>query len=141
MRDPLAEWLLATVMEWSQEDVARERPILQAMAASFAGAIVATVLWEILQAIGGWYVARSLKGASQVYGFFAIVIGLLGWLYLGAQMTLLAAEINVVLRRKLWPRALVQPPLTLKDKEALRRLALMEERRPEEEIVVRFKES
>jgi uncharacterized BrkB/YihY/UPF0761 family membrane protein len=75
-----------------------------------------------------------------VYGFFAIVIGLLGWLYLGAQMTLLAAEINVVWRRKLWPRALVQPPLTLKDKEALRRLAKMEERRPEEEIVVRFKD-
>lgn len=33
MRDPLAEWLLAEVMEWSQEDVAQERPILQAMAA------------------------------------------------------------------------------------------------------------
>lgn len=33
MRDPLAEWLLAAVMDWSQEDVARERPILQAMAA------------------------------------------------------------------------------------------------------------
>jgi uncharacterized BrkB/YihY/UPF0761 family membrane protein len=105
------------------------------------GAIVATVLWEILQGIGGWYVARSLKGASQVYGFFAIVIGLLGWLYLGAQMTLFAAEINVVLRRRLWPRSLVQPPLTTKDKEALRSLAKMEERRPEEEIVVRFKDS
>jgi YihY family inner membrane protein len=104
------------------------------------GAGVATVLWQILQAIGSWYVARSLRGASQVYGFFAIVIGLLGWLYLGAQMTLLAAEINVVLRRKLWPRSLVQPPLTMKDKEALRRLAKMEERRPEEEIVVRFKD-
>jgi len=102
------------------------------------GAGVATVLWQILQAIGSWYVARSLRGASQVYGFFAIVIGLLGWLYLGAQMTLLAAEINVVLRRKLWPRSLVQPPLTMKDKEALRGLAKMEERRPEEEIVVRF---
>ncbi|HLW17233.1 MAG TPA: YihY/virulence factor BrkB family protein, partial [Actinomycetota bacterium] len=105
------------------------------------GAVVATVLWEILQAIGGWYVARSLRGASQVYGFFAIVIGLLGWLYLGAQMTLLAAEINVVWRRKVWPRSLVQPPLTLTDKEALRRLAMMEERRPEEEIVVTFKDS
>jgi YihY family inner membrane protein len=105
------------------------------------GAVVATVLWEILQAIGGWYVARSLKGASQVYGFFAIVIGLLGWLYLGAQMTLFAAEINVVLRRRLWPRSLVQPPLTTKDKEVLRSLAKMEERRPEEEIVVRFKDS
>ena len=105
------------------------------------GAAVATVLWQILQAIGSWYVGRSLRGASQVYGFFAIVIGLLGWLYLGAQMTLLAAEINVVLKRKLWPRALVQPPLTLKDKEVLRSLAKMEERRPEEEIVVRFKDS
>jgi YihY family inner membrane protein len=107
----------------------------------FPGAVVATVLWEILQAIGGWYVARSLRGASQVYGFFAIVIGLLGWLYLGAQMTLLAAEINVVWHRKVWPRSLVQPPLTLTDKEALRRLAMMEERRPEEEIVVTFKDS
>jgi uncharacterized BrkB/YihY/UPF0761 family membrane protein len=105
------------------------------------GAIVATIGWQVLQAIGGWYVARSLRGASQVYGFFAIVIGLLGWLYLGAQMTLLAAEINVVWKRKQWPRALVQPPLTLKDKDALRRLAKMEERRPEEVIVVRFKES
>jgi YihY family inner membrane protein len=105
------------------------------------GAVVATVLWEIVQGLGGWYVARSLKGASQVYGFFAIVIGLLGWLYLGAQMTLFAAEINVVLRRRLWPRSLVQPPLTTKDKEALRSLAKMEERRPEEEIVVRFKDA
>ena len=105
------------------------------------GAAVATVLWQIIQAIGSWYVGRSLRGASQVYGFFAIVIGLLGWLYLGAQMTLLSAEINVVLKRKLWPRALVQPPLTLKDKEVLRSLAKMEERRPEEEIVVRFKDS
>jgi YihY family inner membrane protein len=105
------------------------------------GAIVATVSWEALQGVGGWYVARSLRGASQVYGFFAMVIGLLGWLYLGAQMTLLAAEINVVLRRRLWPRSLVQPPLTLKDKEALRSLAKMEERRPEEEIVVHFRDS
>ena len=105
------------------------------------GAIVAAALWEALQGLGGWYVARSLKGASQVYGFFGIVIGLLGWLYLGAQMTLFAAETNVVLHRRLWPRSLVQPPLTVKDKEALRSLAKMEERRPEEEIVVRFKES
>ena len=83
----------------------------------------------------------ALAGLFLLKLVFGLGFGLLGWLYLGAQMTLLAAEINVVLRRKLWPRALVQPPLTLKDKEALRRLALMEERRPEEEIVVRFKES
>lgn len=33
MRDALAEKLLAHILEWSPEDVARERPILQAMAA------------------------------------------------------------------------------------------------------------
>ena len=33
MRDALAERLLATVMKWAPEDVARERPILQALAA------------------------------------------------------------------------------------------------------------
>jgi hypothetical protein len=32
MRDVLAERLLAKVMDWSQEDVARERPVLQALA-------------------------------------------------------------------------------------------------------------
>lgn len=33
MRDPLAERLLAQVMNWSEEDVAHERPVLQSMAA------------------------------------------------------------------------------------------------------------
>lgn len=33
MRDALAERLLANVMEWTPEDVARERPVLQALAA------------------------------------------------------------------------------------------------------------
>lgn len=33
MRDALAEWLLARVMGWAAEDVARERPDLQALAA------------------------------------------------------------------------------------------------------------
>lgn len=33
MRDALAERLLASVMEWTPEDVARERPVLQALAA------------------------------------------------------------------------------------------------------------
>jgi hypothetical protein len=33
MRDALAERLLANVMEWAPEDVARERPVLQALAA------------------------------------------------------------------------------------------------------------
>ena len=65
------------------------------------------------------------------------MIGLLAWIYLGAQVTLLAAEINVVKKRRLWPRAIVQPPLTDADQRALTAYVKQEERRPEEEIQVR----
>ncbi len=73
------------------------------------GAAVAGVLWVLLQSGGGYLVGHNLKHASQVYGFFAIVLGLLSWLYLAAEATLYAAEVNVVGARHLWPRIL-QPP-------------------------------
>ncbi|MBO0727735.1 MAG: YihY/virulence factor BrkB family protein [Acidimicrobiaceae bacterium] len=93
-----------------------------------AGAWVAAIAWTVLQALGGFYVSHQLKGASSTYGTFAIVIGLLAWFYLGAQVTLYAAEINVVKARKLWPRSLVQPPLTDADHRVLEHLAKTEER-------------
>lgn len=99
---------------------------------------LATAFWEGLQALGGWYIRRELAHATPVYGFFAIVIGLLSWLYLGAQLTLLAAEIDVVRRYRLWPRSLTQPPLTEGDRRTFIRLAMMEERRPEIEVAATF---
>ncbi len=98
------------------------------------GAIVGAVGWTILQAVGGFYVGHQLKGASQVYGTFAVVIGLLAWMYLGAQLTMYAAELNVVLRQRLWPRGLVQPPFTEADERALKRLAKVEERHEQETV-------
>ena len=76
-----------------------------------AGAVVAGVAWQVLQAVGGYLVGHYLRHTSQVYGVFAIVLGLLFWLYLGARLTLYAAEVNVVAARRLWPRSLLQPPL------------------------------
>jgi YihY family inner membrane protein len=70
-----------------------------------AGAVVAGVAWQVLQAVGGYLVGHYLRHTSQVYGVFAIVLGLLFWLYLGARLTLYAAEVNVVAARQLWPRA------------------------------------
>jgi YihY family inner membrane protein len=102
------------------------------------GAIVAAVAWTALQALGGYFVSHQLQGATETYGTFATVIGLLAWIYLGAQVTLLAAEVNVVKKRRLWPRAIVQPPLTDADERALRGYAKQEERRPEEEVQVRI---
>ena len=100
------------------------------------GAILGAVAWTILQVLGGYYVGHQLKGASETYGTFAVVIGLLAWIYLGAQITLVAAEINVVKKRQLWPRGLVQPPLTEADERAYTAYAKQEERRPEEEVGV-----
>jgi YihY family inner membrane protein len=102
------------------------------------GVIAATAFWETLQFIGTWFVSRGLQHASPTYGIFAVVITLLSWLYLGAQLTLLAAEINVVLRYRLWPRSLTQPPLTRADRLTLARLARMETRRPEEVVSTSF---
>lgn len=53
---------------------------------------------------------RSPPHASNTYGVFALVIGLLAWLHVGAQMTVYAAAINVVLVRHLWQRRLLDPP-------------------------------
>jgi hypothetical protein len=63
---------------------------------------------------------------------------LLSWLYLGSQLTLWAAEINVVLRYRLWPRSVTKPPLTRADRRVFTRLAQMEVRRPEEKIAASF---
>jgi YihY family inner membrane protein len=102
------------------------------------GALLATVFWMTLQLIGGWYVGRALSRASVIYGTIAFVIALLSWLFIGVQTTLLAAEINVVRNYKLWPRSMVQPPLTDADKRTFDRLARMEVRRPEFGVHVVF---
>jgi YihY family inner membrane protein len=102
------------------------------------GAAVGAVAWTALQALGGFIVARQLQHASATYGTFAVVVGLLGWLYIGAQVTLYAAELNVVRARHLWPRSLVQPPLTEADRRQLDLLAKVEERRKGQVVVTRL---
>ncbi len=74
------------------------------------GVVVATIGWEILQLIGGWYISHEVKNASAVYGTFALVIGLLAWIHLGAMFVVLGAETNVVRTRKLWPRSMFATP-------------------------------
>jgi hypothetical protein len=73
------------------------------------GIVLAAIGWTVLQVLGGVYVARIVNRASKTYGALAIVIGLMSWLYLGAQMLLYAAEANAVRARRLGPRSLMQP--------------------------------
>ena len=107
------------------------------------GSIVAAIAWELLQAVGAYVVDRSVRNASSTYGVFAIVIGMLSWIYLASTVTLWSAEINVVHARRLWPRSfslLGEQPLTAGDEEALRQRAGVEERRADEDVSVGFEQ-
>ena len=72
------------------------------------GIVLASVSWEALQSLGGIYIGHVVRGSGPTYGTFAVVIGLLVWLYLGARVVVYAAEANVVLARGLWPRSLIE---------------------------------
>jgi YihY family inner membrane protein len=107
------------------------------------GAAVAAVAYAGLQLVGGYYVGHVLKHASNTYGTFGLVIGLLSWIYLAVHITLLAAEGNVVATRRLWPRSFSvvfeQPPSSA-DKRALTQRAQVEERRQDEDVEVSFRD-
>ncbi len=102
------------------------------------GVITAAVLWQLLQHLGGYYIDHELKHTEPLYGVFALVLGLLAWLYLGAQLTIIAAEVNVVKARRLWPRSFFAQPLLDADRRALTDTAEVEERLPEENVEVTF---
>jgi membrane protein len=102
------------------------------------GVIFGAILWQILQHVGGLYVDHVIRHAKETSGFFALVLGMLAWLYLGAQVTLIAAEVNVVRARRLWPRSFFSDPLLDADKRALTSSAEVEERLDEENVEVSF---
>ena len=102
------------------------------------GAVVGGVGYTVLLTAGTALIQHQLRHAQAVYGQYGFVLGLISWLYLVATITLYAAEINVVRARRLWPRSIVQPPLTDADREVLADIARQEERRPEQTVGVTF---
>ena len=98
---------------------------------------MAGIGYTALQFVGSWYVNRTIKGASDTYGTFAVVIGLLAWLYLLGQLAMLAAEVNVVKARRLWPRSLlVGPKPTAADEQVVLAAAEATRQRPDTRITV-----
>ena len=73
------------------------------------GAIAAAVVWQLLQLGGAAYIGLVIEDANTTNGIFALVLGLIAWLYLGSASFILCAEINVVLSGHLYPRALLTP--------------------------------
>ena len=76
---------------------------------SLPGGVFIAVLWYLLQRVGGAYVSRVVAKASEMNGVFALVLGLFAFLFLAASIAVLGIELSVVLRRHLYPRALLTP--------------------------------
>jgi len=87
------------------------------------GAILAAVIWQLLQLFGAAYVGNVVKDAGATYGAFALVLGLFAWIFLASVGIVLGGEINVVRAKRLYPRALMTPftdnvDLTVADRRA-----------------------
>jgi membrane protein len=107
------------------------------------GALTAAILWQILQSGGVYYFGTTLRHSSATYGLFAVVLGLLAWLYLSALAVVLGAELNSVLVRRLWPRSLLTPftddvQLTRGDRKAYASYAQTEQHKGFETVDVDF---
>lgn len=105
------------------------------------GGYTLAVMWQVLQLGGAWYVDRVLVNTSSMTKVFGLVLGLVGFLWIGAVMAVLATEINVVLARRLWPRALLTPftdnvVLTEADRRAYASYARMQRHKGFEKVLV-----
>ncbi|HET8709523.1 MAG TPA: YihY/virulence factor BrkB family protein [Candidatus Saccharimonadales bacterium] len=82
------------------------------------GALLAAIGLVILQSLGSWLLTRQLKHLGDLYGTFAIVLGLFFWLYLQAQVIVYALEAGTVRALRLYPRALAAGHPTEADRRA-----------------------
>jgi membrane protein len=98
------------------------------------GATLAAIAWQILQLVGGLFIGHATNSA---YGVFGVVLGVLAWFYLQAQITLYVVELDVVRAHRLWPRSIAPPPLTQADLRAYQIYAEAGLIRPELEATVR----
>lgn len=73
------------------------------------GAIIAAILWQLLQSFGAKYVAQVVANASATNSISAVVLGLLAFIFLASNALVLSVEINSVRAKRLYPRALMTP--------------------------------
>ena len=113
--------------------------------ASLPGALLVAVLWQVLQAVGGQYVRHVINRVSSMNAVFALVLGLVALLYVASVIAVIGLEVNVVLARRLFPRALLAPftdavELTEADRRAYAAYAKAQRHKGFERVDVRFED-
>jgi len=105
------------------------------------GAILGAIAFTALITLGTGLMTHQLKNASVTYGAFGSVIGIVLLLLLLAKLSMYAAELNPVLARRLYPRALpMGGEPTDADRQVLASLVHAEQRRDDQVIGVGFGE-
>lgn len=130
---------LALLLRWSS-------PTRSPWRHTLPGATFVVLLWMGVQRFGGFYVERVLARVDDVSAVFALSLGLMGLLYVAANVLVLGIEINVVLAERLFPRALLTPftdqvDLTDADRRAYTRYAQAQRHKGFESVDVEFKSS
>lgn len=82
------------------------------------GALLSGLAFWLLQQLSSLIIFRYLQNAQRIYGNFATVITILSWFYLQSVVTLVGAQLNVVLTERLHPRRLLTTPVTEADQRA-----------------------
>ena len=107
------------------------------------GAVFTAFGWQALQAGGAFYATRVLAETSALNQTFGLVLGLVGLIFIACLVAVLGIEVNVVLARRLWPRALLTPftdavDLTDADRRAYALYAQAQRHKGFETVTVRF---
>ena len=82
------------------------------------GALLSGLAFWLLQQLSSLIIFRYLQNAQRIYGNFATVITILSWFYTQSVVTLVGAQLNVVLTERLHPRRLLTAPVTEADQRA-----------------------
>jgi membrane protein len=102
--------------------------------AALTGAVTVTVVITF----GASLLTSLVQRSGAVYGSFATIVGFFALLYVVSQLLVYAAEVAIVRRRRLWPRALDTAHPTDADRRALLLLAREQERIPSQRIQATF---
>lgn len=102
------------------------------------GSMAGAVAFTLLITVGTGLLTHELKNTSNTYGTFGSVIGVVAFLLLLAKLTIYAAELNPVLERSLYPRAMPFGEQTNADRQVLYDLTHQERRREDQTIGVGF---
>jgi membrane protein len=102
------------------------------------GAVLSGVAFFILQQLSALIVSHYLQNAQSTYGHFATVITILWWFYIQSIITLLGAQVNVVLKERYYPRSLVGAPETSADRRVHQAYAAERTYHPDQTVISRI---